>query len=389
MASMFHNPIMLLAPIGPLAEGGEGSVSALVFYILIAIGASFLCSMLEAVLLSSSLSHVELAAQQGQKAGLLMQKHKQNVERPISAILTLNTIAHTVGAASAGAEAAVIFGSEWVGMISAVLTLLILIFSEIIPKTLGAVYWKPLMPFSAYTIQILVWLFYPAVWGFQAITRVIASGQENEPKVSRSEIQVMAQISALEGSLEEKEGRILKNLLQLNNVQVSDIMTPRTVMFALQQDMPVSEVIQKHRILPYARIPIFNDDSDDVTGFILRHDILKALAADEDKVQLKELRRPIHSIPETLSVTKALDEFILRQAHIFLVFDEYSGTAGILTMEDTIESLLGIEITDESDLVADLRKLAQERFSRQQKLLGLVADKNMQENNKTDQETID
>lgn len=365
----------LFAPIGPAAEGAQGSVSALVLYILIAIGASFLCSMLEAVLLSSSHSQIELLAQQGRQAGLLMQKHKQNVERPISAILTLNTIAHTVGAASAGAEAAAIFGSEWVGLISAVLTFLILVFSEIIPKTLGAVYWKPLLPFSAYAIQLLVWIFYPAVWGFQVITRVIATRQGHEPTVTRSEIEVMARISTLEGGLEEKEGRILKNLFQLNQVQISDIMTPRTVMFALQQDTPVSEVVRKHGLLPYSRIPIFNDDSDDITGFVLRHDILQAVAADQDSVQLRELRRSIHSIPETISVTKALDEFIIRQAHIFLVFDEYGGTAGILTMEDTIETLLGIEITDESDLVADLRKLAQERFSRQQKLLGLVSEK--------------
>jgi len=330
-----------------------------------------LCSVLEAVLLSTSHSHIELLAEQGRRAGKLMQKHKSNVERPISAILTLNTIAHTVGAAGAGAEAVGVFGNEWFGVISAVLTFMILFFSEIIPKTLGATYWKQLMPFSAYTIQFLVLSLYPAVWGFEFVTRVMRPAEE-APTVTRSELEVMARISSEEGALLERESRILGNLLQLRNIQVETIMTPRTVVMAFQQDMTVGEVLANYRLMPYSRIPIYDESTDDIKAFVLRHDVFRRAADDQDQVKLKDFAREIHAIPETNSVAQVLDEFIKVQEHIFLVIDEYGGTAGIITLEDTVETLLGIEITDESDVVEDLRKLAAQRYERQSKLLNQI-----------------
>ncbi len=360
-ASLLGDKILLAAtaPTGQV----EGSVGGLIFYITIALSISFLCSILEAVLLSSSLSHIEVLASEGRRAGLVMRKQKQNVEQAISAILTLNTIAHTVGAAGAGAQAAAVFGNEFLGVISAVLTLLILVFSEIIPKTLGAVYWKQLMPPSAYIIQFLVWILYPAVWAFQKLTNLLAPG-EREPTVTRSELEILARVSIEEGALKEEESLILRNLLKLDGVRVQDVMTPRTVMFMAPETDTIQDIVKNHPVLSYSRIPIYTDSPDDITGFVLRHDVLKAAAEDRDQMPLKEIARPIESVPETLSVAKALEIFMTKQLHILLVFDEFGGTAGIITLEDAIESLLGAEITDESDHVSDLRELARQRYER-------------------------
>lgn len=347
-----------------------GSVSGLLIYIVVALTFSFICSLCEAVLLTASLSYIEVRAETGDRAGLLMRRFRDNVERPISAILTLNTIAHTVGAAGAGAEAAAIFGNEYIGVISAVLTLLILVLSEIIPKTLGAVYWKPLLGFAAYTIQALVWVLYPAVWAFDLLTRLLTPA-DREATVTRGEIEVMARISTGKGGLAESEQVILGNLLHLGRVSVSDVMTPRTVTLSFPQSCTVGEVMQAHRLLPFSRIPIYDQSPDDTSAFVLRSDILSAAAEDRDGVTLAELARPLHSIPETMTVDRVMAEFVSRHEHIFLVFDEFGGTAGIITLEDAVESLLGVEITDESDLVADLRLLAQQRYERQAKLLGL------------------
>lgn len=375
--------LIAFAPISGIDS--TGTVGGLLLYITVALGFSFLCSILEAVLLSASLSHVELLAQDGSRAGLLMQKHKANVERPISAILTLNTIAHTVGAAGAGAQAVGVFGNEWLGVISAVLTLLILVLSEIIPKTLGAVYWKQLTPLAAYSIQFLIILLYPAVWTFELLTRLMRPDEES-PTVTRSELAVMAQISADEGTLLEPETRTLRNLLELNKVQVKDVMTPRTVVFALQQETPVTEVVSQHPTLDYSRIPIYSEDADDIIAFALRHDIYKRAANGDSATTLKDLARDIRVIPETNTIAQALDAFISQQTHIFLVIDEYGGTAGIITMEDAIETLLGIEITDESDTVADLRKLAEQRYNRQLRLVNDFTEQSAN-NPQTDQPT--
>ena len=354
-------------------SGGEvsGSVGGLLFFMFIALGFSFLCSLWEAGLLSTPTAYVESEAQSGSRPALWMQKLKLNVEEPITAILTLNTIAHTVGAAGAGAQATGVFGSEWFGLISAVLTFLILAFSEIIPKTLGALYWKQLFVFNAYSIRILIFLLYPAVWAFKVMTNLLMP-DEKSPTVSRNEISMMARIGTDEGTLKENENRIIRNLLNLEAVQIGDIMTPRTVVMSMQQDMTVREVVDEHQVLHYSRIPIYDNDKDDITGFVLRLDILKHAAENEYDIPLKDFRMEIHPVPESLSVSKALDEFMGRGEHIFLVIDEYGGTAGLVTLEDAVESLLGAEITDESDLVTDTRKLAQQRYMRQRALINPV-----------------
>lgn len=353
---------MLAAATG--AAEGAGEWSALIFYVVIALGISFLCSIWEAAMLSTPVSHIELLVQEGSQAGVIMQRLRQNVEHPISAILTLNTIAHTVGATSAGAEAAAIFGSEFVGAASAILTLLILIFSEIIPKTLGAVYAKPLTPFTAHSLRLLLFFFRPAVFAFEFLTRTMRPS-EDAPTVTRSELRVMARISAEEGGIQERDNRIVSNLLQLADVRVETIMTPRTVVLMFQQDWTVGEVMRTHKILPYSRIPVYGESADDIRGYVLRHEIYKRAAADEHDLKMETIARALHVVPETNSVAQVLDEFIAKQDHIFLVIDEYGGTAGLITLEDAVETLLGIEILDESDRVADLRQLARRRYQSQ------------------------
>jgi CBS domain containing-hemolysin-like protein len=353
----------LLAPIPPGDDLGAGSLTGLIIYVSVALGVSFLCSVLEAVLLSVSVSHVEVLSEMGARAGRLMQKHKGNIERPISAILTLNTIAHTVGAAGAGAEAAAIFGSHFIGLISVVLTFLILVFSEIIPKTLGAVYWKQLTPFAAYVIEWLVVGLFPIVWLFEKITSRLRP-EHALPTLTRMDMEVMARVSARQGVLLERENRVFRNLLRLQDFRVSTIMTPRTVLMALQQDQRVGEVLEKIRSFPYSRILIYEHDLDDTSMYVLRSDIFELAVRGEQEKPLKEIGRLLKAIPESKPVAKVMEDFIEFKEHIFLVVDEYGETEGLVTMEDVMESLLGIEITDETDLVVDLRQLALERYQR-------------------------
>jgi CBS domain containing-hemolysin-like protein len=354
--------MILSAPI-PGESSGEGSIGGLIIFISLALGFSFLCSILEAVLLSTTQSYVELLSQEGKRSGFLMQKHKRNVERPISAILTLNTIAHTVGAAGAGAQATAVFGSQFLGVISIILTLLILIVSEIIPKTLGAVYWRQFASFSAYAIEALIWILFPVVWASEKLTSLLRP-DDDALTVTRADIEVLVNISAREGSLLEKENRIVRNLLHLNRVRVDAIMTPRTVMMAFPQELTIAEVAQKQADIPYSRIPIYDKNIDDIVGYVLRHDICSQAALDRHTIQLKELKYEVQIVPETISVAEVMDRFIATQEHIFLVADEYGGTAGVITLEDTVESLLGVEIIDESDVVTDLRQLATQRHER-------------------------
>jgi CBS domain containing-hemolysin-like protein len=356
----------IFAPINPGSDIGAGSLTGLLLFVALALGFSFLCSILEAVLLSVSVSHIHVLINQGSRAGRLMEKFKNDIERPISAILTLNTIAHTVGAAGAGAQAAVIFGSQFIGLISAILTFLILVFSEIIPKTLGAVYWKQLTPFTAYAIEILVTILFPIVWTFEKITSRIRPDQDL-PTITRLDLEAMAKVSAREGALLEREDRVFRNLLHLQDIQAKTIMTPRTMVMALQQDLTVGDVLERtSATIPYSRVPIFDSDLDDAPAYVLRYQIFEQAARGKQNTPLKQMGRLLHAVPESKPVAKILEEFIARKEHIFLLMDEYGGTAGIITLEDVLESLLGIEITDETDLVADLMQLARDRFQRKQ-----------------------
>jgi CBS domain containing-hemolysin-like protein len=361
------NGQLILAAVGPStaggAAGGGGSIIGLILFILLALGVSFLCSILEAALLSTSPSHIEQLARQGRRAGRLMRHLKNDVDRPISAILTLNTVAHTVGAAGAGAQAARIFGSTYTGIISALLTLAILVLSEIIPKTLGAVYWRTLTPFTAYTTEALTRALLPVVWILERITAVIRGGRSGAT-ITRGDIAVLAKVGSEEGTLGEEEGRVMNNMLSLQGVSVDTIMTPRTVVTAFPRKTTVAEVLERYKTIPYSRLPVYEDTIDTITGYVLRAAVLEAAAADRHETKLKELEKPIGRISEANSVTDALRALVQKQQQIVVVQDEYGGTAGIITMEDVFESLLGLEILDETDVVQDLQVLARERFKR-------------------------
>lgn len=352
------------------ADLAGGNWTTLWFYVGLALGVSFICSVLEAVLLTTRRPHLEMRKLEGDAGAIVMGHLKSDLDQAISAILTLNTVAHTLGAAGAGAEAAKLFSSQSLGLFSAILTLAILFLSEIIPKTIGAIYWKPLMGPSAYTIRVLIWILYPIVWLSQAVTRALKPKNQG-PTVTRAEIEILAQISRREGALDQRELEIIGNLFQLATVRVSDVLTPRTVVFALPQHLTVAEARTLHTDLTYSRIPLFTKHVDDANTFVLRHDLLGVPPEAQETTTLKSLSRPLISVPPDLSIARVLDRFVAEQEHIFVVIDEYGGTEGIITLEDSIETLLGSEIIDESDITVDLRDLAQQR--RNKKLARLAS----------------
>lgn len=342
----------------------------LITYVSIALGFSFLCSIAEAVILSVTSAHIALLEQEGKPSGALLRKLKDDINTPLAAILTLNTIAHTVGAAGAGAQAAVVFGSAYVGVASAVLTLLILVLSEIIPKTLGAHYWRNLSQATAYGLKFLIWLLYPFVKLSEKLTR----GLTHEPSLtgfSRDEFAAMAELSAEEGELAQRESKIFKNLLLLRETQVKDAMTPRTVVVSLPEDLTVLAFFEQHVNVHFSRIPIYNGDPEQVTGFVLRSELLSAQALGNSSKKLKHYRRDLHAILSSMSLSQAFDEFLRKQAHIMLVLDEYGGMEGILTLEDVIETLLGLEIIDESDKAEDMQKVARRLWKHRAQRMGL------------------
>jgi len=346
------------------------SMLLLVTYIFIALGFSFLCSIAEAVILSVTTPHITLMQQQGQRTGSMLAGLKQDLNRPLAAILTLNTIAHTVGAAGAGAQAAQVFGNAYVGIASAVLTLLILVFSEIIPKTLGAHYWKQLAPATAYALRGLIWSLYPFVKLSEMLTRGLTHGP-GLTGFNREELAAMAELSAKEGQLEPQETQILKNLLRLRDTRVTDAMTPRTVIFSLPEDLTVEEFFWKYGGERFSRIPIYAEEPGQLNGFVLRSDLLLAQARGNTDTKLTTYRREMSALPESTSLSRAFDEFLRQRAHIMIIVDEYGGIEGILTLEDILETMLGLEIVDEGDATTDMQKLARRLWLKRARKMGL------------------
>jgi len=332
-------------------------------YLLIALAFSFLCSMLEAVLLSVSPSHVAVLVERGTATGKRLQRMKQHIDRPLAAILTLNTFAHTLGAAGVGAEAALLWGDAWVGLVSFIVTLLILVFSEIIPKTLGAVHAKRLAPFAAWTIHYLIIILKPAVAACNRVSLFVSGSKQSVPKLSRDEIRSIAQMAREEGVLDPNEAMILRNLIALREVTIQSIMTPRTVVFTLQAEETVEQATRLHPP-PFSRIPIVGNGLDDPRGVIHRRELYKALADGHAQTALGELARPLHAVPEVVSLPVVLKQFIERREHLFLAVDEYGGSVGIVTLEDVVEALLGVEIVDETDDVEDMQALAKEALDK-------------------------
>lgn len=339
----------------------------LLIYIFIALGFSFVCSIAEAVILSVSQAYISLLEKEGKPSGILLNKLTTDINKPLSAILTLNTIAHTMGAAGAGAQAASVFGNAYLGVISAVLTLLILVFSEIIPKTLGATYWKVLAPSTAFFLKYLILALYPFVLMSQKLT----SGFTEESPLkglSRSELLAMAELSEKEGQLAEQEALFLQNLLLLHERKVKDAMTHRTVIFSLPETMTVNEFVGKHSDISFSRVPVYeNQESESITGYVMRTDILIAMASGEKEKPLSELTKPLITLLGDMPLSTTFDHFLNSRVHMLLVVDEYGGLEGILTLEDLLESLLGIEIVDEQDTTVSMKRLAKVMWKRREK----------------------
>jgi CBS domain containing-hemolysin-like protein len=345
----------------------------LVLYASLALGLSFLCSILEAVLLSITPSYVAARDREGSATGALLRKLKDDVDRPLAAILSLNTIAHTMGAAGVGAEATRLFGSAWLGLTSAILTLLILVLSEIIPKTLGARYWRELAPASARALRLMIWLLWPLVELSSRMTGLVGD-RSHTHAVHRDELAALAELGAQKGILRADETRILRTLLRLGGVRARDIMTPRTVMHALSEALTVGEVMAAQDEFRFSRIPVYGDEPDDLHGYVLKDDILLRAARDEHHVVLRSLRREIPVVPETLPVPHLLERLLERREHIALVLDEHGSTTGLVTMEDVIETLLGLEIVDEADSDHDMQELAHRRWKERARAMGLIPD---------------
>ena len=342
----------------------------LFLYVFIALGFSFLCSIAEAVILSVTAPYVSLMQQEGHRAGDLLVRLKADINSSLAAILTLNTIAHTVGAAGAGAQAASVFGSAYVGIASGILTLLILVFSEIIPKTLGAHYWKQLAPATAWMLSGLVRLLYPFVKLSEILTRGLSHGP-GLTGFNREEFAAMAELSEKEGQLKQQETRILKNLLRLHQTRVTDVMTPRTVIFSLSEGLTVEEFFWKYGSERFSRIPIYSEDPGHLNGFVLRSDLLLAQARGNTDTRLANYRREMSALPETTPLSNAFDEFLRQRAQIMLIVDEYGSVEGILTLEDILETLLGLEIVDEGDSNIDMQRYARRLWRRRASKMGL------------------
>ncbi len=344
-------------------------MTLLVLYILLAIGVSFVCSVLEAVLLSVTPAYIGVLEKERPRAAERLRKLKADIDRPLATILSLNTIAHTIGAAGAGAQAASVFGSAWIGVFSAVLTLAILVLSEIIPKTLGAVYWRELAPGTSRVLAVLIRVLIPFVWLSQWITRLIAPGSKSE-SVSRDELVALATLGAEQGVVQRREARILKNLMRFNELTAQDIMTPRTVLFAAPETSSVSALVERQPF--FSRIPIYDDDLDQVTGYVLKDAVLERLSAGLPETKLLEIRREILAVPHKLSLPELFDRLLERREHIALVVGKFGGTAGVVTMEDVIETLLGLEIVDEVDENMDMQQVARERWAERAAKMGIT-----------------
>lgn len=349
-------------------------MTLLILYISIALIFSFLCSIWEAVLLSITTAHISVLEQEGKSSGLLLRQLKTDINKPLAAILTLNTIAHTVGAVGAGAQAVVVFGNTWIGLFSGLLTLLILVFSEIIPKTLGATYWRALAGVTAHGLQALIRILYPFVLLSELITRRLSHANKIEG-FSRKEFAAMADLGEQEGQLEERESRILKNMFLLRETLVTDAMTPRPVVFSLPETLTVDEYFDNHFDSRFSRIPIYSDNEEIFTGFVLKDDLLLAQARNNTDTSLKTYSRDLHSISDTCSLSDAFDKILHQRAHIMVIIDEYGGMEGIITMEDLIETLLGLEIMDESDKTADMQQYARRLWKKRAQKIGIALPK--------------
>ena len=354
----------------------------LLTFFCVSIFFSFLCSILEAVLLSITPAYVGLQEQEKTPIANDLAYFKEDIDKPLAAILTLNTIAHTVGAIGVGSQATTIFGPtsltvfgleliSWEALIAGIMTLAILILSEVIPKTIGANNWERLTPLTVQILKIMLFLLAPFIWISQSITRNLKK-EKNKPVLSRTDFSVMTDLGKETGALQENEQKIIQNLLRFSRVLVRDIMTPRIVVVAADESITVEKFHEEHEKLPFSRIPIYKNNSDTITGLVLKDDLLLKLVEDDYNIVLREIKRDIIIVHSSLPIPDLLDMFINKKEHMALVVDEFGGMEGIVTMEDIIETLLGLEIVDESDNTEDMQALARKNWEKRAKRMGIL-----------------
>jgi CBS domain containing-hemolysin-like protein len=348
----------------------------LITFFLLAILVSFLCSLLEAVLLSITPSYARLKLQEGNRIGQQLESFKSNIDRPLAAILTLNTVAHTAGAIGVGEQSAKIWADTnpmVTGVVVPIVMILgILILSEIIPKTLGANHWQKLVPFTVTTLEVIIFLLFPLVWVSQLITRKLKK-DKSQSVFSRSEFLAMAEIGVSEGVVEQQDSEIIANLLRMVRVQAKDIMTPRTVVRLASEQQTIKDFYKTAGELPFSRIPLFEGEvKEHVSGYCLKAEVLESLVQGNGDQLLKTIRREIIVVPEHLPISNLFTQFLEKREHIALAVDEYGGMAGIVTMEDVMETLLGLEITDESDNTVDMQALARKNWQARARRIGLI-----------------
>ncbi|MFK7794141.1 MAG: CNNM domain-containing protein [Gammaproteobacteria bacterium] len=335
-------------------------MSLLITYLAIAIGISFICSVLEAVLLSITPSYVERITTKDPGRGEILAKVKNRLDQSIASILILNTFAHTMGAAGVGSQAANIFGVRWETLIAVILTLVILYFSEIIPKTIGATYWRQLAIPSAHIIYWLIKLVYPLIWVSSLITKLFRKGDAQ--KVSREEIIALASLGHQMGSLISQENEYLTNVLKLREIRTEEILTPRSVMHSLDASMTVNQALSYEETRQFTRIPIYQDNRDNIIGLVINRDLLFEERGGKSDLPLSDFSKVITRVSENLPVQQLLDMFIKKREHMFLVEDQYGQTIGLVTLEDAIETVLGREIIDEADIIEDMQKFAKGKY---------------------------
>jgi len=355
-----------------LAGSGLGADALmLLVYVLIALLFSFLCSLAEASLLSVTPSYIAgLRAKAPRRAAALHRIKEERIDQSLAAILTVNTIAHTMGAIGAGSKATAVFGDAWFGVFSAVMTLLILFASEIVPKTLGALYWRELTGFTTFYVNLLIRTMYPLIFVSEKLTQVVSGGKKPDD-FNREEFVAMADLGREHGQIDERESKIIRNLFLFKSLEASDIMTPRIVVGALEESMRVEQALSAPGRAAFSRLPVYRGDLDQTTGFVLRDDLLVALNQGRGEDLVGEFRRELTAVPETTTLSQLLETLLAQRQHIALVVGEYGEVKGLVTLEDVVETLLGNEILDEGDRIEDLRALARQLWARRARRMGI------------------
>jgi len=381
----FYLPLFLLIPISAFAaevpsEPTTTNVVLLIIFVAIAIGTSFLSSLAESALLTMTPSYIaDIQDSNPKKAELLKRLKVDNIDQSLAAILTLNTTAHTLGSIGAGAQATIVFGNAWFGVFSALMTLAILIFSEIIPKTLGTVYWRELGGFVAHFVRGIIMLLYPVIWLSERLTKLLVRGKETDV-FSRREFAALASIGEEAGQIDPLESRIIRNLLAFGAIKVEDIMTPRSVMLAFDQHKTIAEVLVDRPKLTFSRLPIYDGDLDNITGFVLKTDLLLAKVNHNVHKSLHEFQRDISFVFSKMKLFDLLDLMLKNRIHIAVTVGEYGEVKGLVTLEDVLETLLGLEIVDEIDRVEDMQALARQMMDRRVKRLGMKLNDEVEDN---------